>query len=375
MSTFSAPDLGSQAVSCGLSLCQQDQFSFFSSMPMTSTVWFNKTFSHIRSAIALIRAGDTGNTFKIICSSTNAHFEGFLEADDIAIEPKGVIGMAYLNYCLDFCRQNSVQLFYPGKEAALIGKSYRLFKDIGTTVISVASQQALDRIHNKALFYEKYQSASVPTPDFAVVNSFGSFTAAYEHLKVQHPVLSIKPAISVYGIGFRVIDEHRSALAHMLGGIDYHVALSDLQREFERAEHFKPLLLMEYLSGHEYSVDCLASNGRLRCAVQRRKGNDSRGGQVIENREDILEACHMLAEEESLNAIFNAQFRVSADGKLKMLEVNPRMSGGIAMSCLAGPNLPYLAVLDAFEGVNDEQITATKVGARVGEVRQAIFYS
>jgi carbamoylphosphate synthase large subunit len=342
---------------------------------MTSTIWFNKTFSHIRSAMALIRAGDQRNIFRIICSSTNAHFQGFLVADEIAIEPSDVIGQAYLGYCLEFCRKNRVKLFYPGKEAALIGNNFRLFEDIGTTVISVASQQALERIHNKALFYEKYQSAAVPTPDFAVVNSFESFTAAYKRLKVQHPVLSIKPAISVYGIGFRIIDEHRSALAHMLGGIDYHVSLSDLQREFERAEHFKPLLLMEYLSGHEYSVDCLASNGHLRCAVQRRKGNESRDGQVIENRVDILEACHMLAEEESLNAIFNAQFKVSADGKLKLLEVNPRMSGGIAMSCLAGPNLPYLAVLDAFEGVNDEQITATKVGARVGEVQQAVFYS
>jgi carbamoylphosphate synthase large subunit len=90
---------------------------------------------------------------------------------------------------------------------------------------------------------------------------------------------------------------------------------------------------------------------------------------------DILESCHMLAEEEALNAIFNAQFRLSADGTLKLLEVNPRMSGGIAMSCMAGPNLPYLAVLDAFEGVNDGQITATNVGARVGEVRQAVLYS
>jgi hypothetical protein len=342
---------------------------------MTSNLWFNKTFSHIRSAIALIREGDKGNTFRIICSHTNSHFEGFLEADEIALEPAGAIGQVYLAFCLDFCRQNNIHLFYPGKEAALIGANYGLFKEIGTTVISVGTQQALERIHNKALFYEKYQSAVVPTPDFAEVNSVESFTAAYGRLKVQHPVLSIKPAISVYGIGFRIIDEHRTALEHMLGGIDYHVALSDLQREFERVEDFKPLLLMEYLGGHEYSVDCLASNGQLRCAIQRRKNFESSGGQVIENRMDIFEACQRLAKDEALNAIFNAQFRVSSDGKLKLLEINPRMSGGIAMSCLAGPNLPYLAVLDALEGVNDDQIPEVKVGTKIGEVRKAVVYT
>ncbi len=341
---------------------------------MTYTIWFNKTFSHIRGAIALIRKGDTRNKFRVICSSTNIHFEGFLEADQIAIEPKGLIGDAYLNFCLDFCRQNRVHLFYPGKEAALIGHNFKLFKDIGTTVVSVASQQNLDRIHNKAIFYERYKSAHVPTPDFEVVSSFETFAAAYERLKTRHRILSIKPAISVYGIGFRIIDEERSALTHMLGGIDYHVALPDLMREFERAQQFKPLLLMEYLSGNEYSVDCLASNGRLRCAIQRRKGNESSYGQVIEDRADIFEACNVLAKQESLNAIFNAQFRVSSDGTLKLLEVNPRMSGGIAMSCLAGPNLPYLAVLDALDGLNDDQIIGTKVGSRVGEVRQAVVY-
>jgi hypothetical protein len=50
------------------------------------------------------------------------------------------------------------------------------------------------------------------------------------------------------------------------------------------------------------------------------------------------------------------------------------MSGGIGMSCLAGPNLPYLAVLDALEGVDDEQIMPIKVGLRVGEVQQAVLY-
>jgi biotin carboxylase len=324
--------------------------------------------------MALIRAADEACRFHIVCSSVNPHFVGFLEADERASEPRGVAGQAYVDFCLDFCRQKGVQLFYPGKEAALIGQHSAEFEQVGTKVINVASPQALDLIHNKALFYEKYSTARISTPDFEVVDSFETFTAAYERLREKHEVLSIKPAISVYGIGFRIIDEHRPALTHMLGGIDYHVAISDLRREFERASLFKPLLLMEYLSGYEYSVDCLATHGRLRCAIPRRKGVDSRSGQLIEMRDDIIEACALIARQENLNAIFNAQFRISADGALKLLEVNPRMSGGIGMSCLAGPNLPYLAVLDALEGVDDEQIMPIKVGLRVGEVQQAVLY-
>ena len=283
-------------------------------------------------------------------------------------------GHRYLQYCVDFCTEHQVTLFYPGKEASLISANQDRFAAVGTKVISVGSAATLDMLHDKADFYQRYLGADTPTPDFAVVDNFPAFEEAYARMRREHAVLSIKPTVGVYGIGFRVIDEHRRALTHILGGIDYHVALPDLRRELEATGTFKPLLLMEYLSGDEFSVDCLASHGRLRCAIPRRKGRDSRQGQVIEVRSDILAACTTIASNEGLNAIFNVQFRLASDGRLKLLEVNPRMSGGTGMSCLAGPNLPYLAVRDAIGLLRDEDIPAIRSGLRVGEIQQAVVF-
>ncbi|MEO8407429.1 MAG: ATP-grasp domain-containing protein, partial [Oxalobacteraceae bacterium] len=71
-----------------------------------------------------------------------------------------------------------------------------------------------------------------------------------------------------------------------------------------------------------------------------------------------------------LNGIFNVQFREGQNG-LGLLEINPRMSGGIAMACVAGPNLPYLALRGFDRGFDGVQIPAIRAGIRVAELARA----
>jgi len=61
------------------------------------------------------------------------------------------------------------------------------------------------------------------------------------------------------------------------------------------------------------------------------------------------------------------QFREGQHG-LGLLEINPRMSGGIAMACLAGPNLPYLALVGFDRGFDGLAVPEVRAGLRVGEI-------
>ena len=120
----------------------------------------------------------------------------------------------------------------------------------------------LDLLHDKARFYQSV-SCSTPPAAFRVVESAQQFDAAWLELKKDHPQLCIKPSVSVYGLGFAVIDEARSSAQLLVQGVQYHIGLEDLRRGFEAMGTFRPMLLMEYLDGHEFSVDCLGDNGRL----------------------------------------------------------------------------------------------------------------
>ncbi len=333
-------------------------------------VWFNKTFSSVGAAIRLIREADHANEYEIVCSSTNPHAPVFLAAHESVLEPSGLKGQNYLSWCLDFCRTHSIAIFIPGKEAALISGERERFEAQGTRVLSAASQDMLELLHNKARFYENV-SCSTPPAAFRVVETAQQFEAAWHELKRDHAKLCIKPSVSVYGLGFAVIDEERSSAQLLIQGVQYHIGLEDLRRGLEAMESFRPMLLMEYLSGPEFSVDCLGDNGRLVCAIARKKSLVVGQGQLIDLRDDIWESARQLTETYGLNGVFNVQFREGQSG-LGLLEINPRMSGGIGMACLAGPNLPYLALVGFDRGFDTLVVPKVRAGLRVGEIAFAM---
>lgn len=337
---------------------------------MVQRVWFNKTFSSVGAAIHLIREADNAGDYQVVCSNTSPYAPAFLAAHESAVEPSGLKGENYVAWCLDFCKTQHIGIFIPGKEASLISAARGKFEAQGTRVLSAASQSALDLLHDKARFY---QSASCNTPPaaFRIVETAEQFDQAYRGLRQTHTKLCIKPSMSVYGLGFSVIDEERSSTQLLLEGVPYHIGLDDLQRGFQAMKTFRTMLVMEYLDGPEFSVDCVGDNGKLVCAVARKKSPIPGQGQLIDAREDILESTRQLTTAYSLNGCFNVQFREGKNG-LGLLEINPRMSGGIAMACLAGPNLPYLALAGFDRGFNYLTIPPVRAGLRVGEWTQAI---
>ena len=78
----------------------------------------------------LIREADMAATggaprYHIVCSNTNAHAAAFLSAHEYAVEPSGLTGHNYVEWCLEFCRERGITIFWPGKEAGLIGSARR----------------------------------------------------------------------------------------------------------------------------------------------------------------------------------------------------------------------------------------------------------
>lgn len=333
-------------------------------------VWFNKTFSSVAAAIRLVREADVVGDYHIVCSSTNPYAPAFLAAHESAIEPSGLKGEAYLDWCLDFCRENSIGIFVPGKEASLVSAARGRFAAQGTRVLCTASQEVLHVLHDKARFYQTVDLKLAPPAAFRVVENVEQFDAAYRELREVHAKLCIKPSVSVYGLGFSVVDEERSCAQLLLEGVQYHIGLDDLRRGFAAMDGFRTMLVMEYLDGHEYSVDCVGDNGRLVCAIPRKKALVAGQWQTIDMRGDILESTRQLTAAYGLNGVFNVQFREGQNG-LGLLEINPRMSGGIAMACLAGPNLPYLALVGFDRGFDGLQIPAIRAGIRVAELARA----
>ena len=116
-------------------------------------VWYNRTFSSVNAAIKLIREADTDGRFTIIHSNANRHAPAARLAHEFHIEPVGLKGEAYIDWCLAFCREQNIDIFVPGREATLLASELGRFAEIGTRVLSAAPPAELKRIHDKADFY------------------------------------------------------------------------------------------------------------------------------------------------------------------------------------------------------------------------------
>ncbi|KFI08081.1 ATP-grasp domain-containing protein [Massilia sp. BSC265] len=333
-------------------------------------VWYNRTFSSIYAAIRLIREADTAGRFTIIHSNANRHTPAARLAHEFYGEPVGLEPAAYVDWCLEFCRTHRIDIFVPGREATLLSAHHARFLEAGTRVLSAASPQKLQLMHDKAGFYAETVLPQAPVAEFRRFGNLEQFDAAWAELRPRHAKLCIKPSRGIYGIGFAIVDEERSSAALLLAGVEYHIGYQDLRRGLVELGEFRTMLLMEFLEGAEYSVDCVGDNGRLVAAVARRKLQAS-SGQLIDMRPEIIEATTRLAADYGLNGIFNVQFREAA-GKPRLLEINPRMSGGIGMACAAGPNLPWIALKGFADGFDTVEVAEVRNGMRVIEVSDAL---
>ena len=334
-------------------------------------VWFNRAFSSVYTAISLIRAEDREQRYHLIYSHVAPATAGQV-AHQFELEPTGLKGDDYVAWCLDFCRQHAVDIFVTGKEARLIMAANERFAEIGVRVQAAASADTLQLLHDKARFYATVACPQAPPPQAIAVHTLAEFDAAWTELRGRYNKLCIKPSQSIYGLGFALIDEQRSCAELLIAGVQYTIGLADLRAGLALLPEFRTMLVMEYLEGREYSVDCVGDNGKLIVAVPRKKPQSSSAtGQRIDMHADILAACATLSENYGLNGCFNVQFRETG-GQPRLLEINPRMSGGISMACAAGPNLPYIALAGFDRGFEHVEIAPVRNVVRVTEVSIAM---
>ena len=107
------------------------------------------------------------------------------------------------------------------------------------------------------------------------------------------------------------------------------------------------MLAMEYLPGHEYTVDMLCENGKVLYALCRRGLNVQTSiilDGIVEDKPEIIRLCSMVAENLKLTGNIGFDVKERADGTPVIMECNPRATAGVSEFTASGVNLLYLNV-------------------------------
>lgn len=329
-------------------------------------VWLNKGFASAWHLARSIRESDADGLFSILVSHDDDRFPAFELADEVFADHSTADSEAYARWALEVCRTRRVDLFWPTRGCRAVARLKAEFEEVGTRLMICAESGILDRLDHKGEFLDSLAGSGLPLGAYRRVGNLDDFRAAYQELSSGGGRLCVKPCKGIYGQGFRILGGSED-LDHSHRG---HAAeLADLEKLFsdpEVSEH----LLMAYLPGPEYSVDCLAHRGSLVCCTIRRKGKATRSHQYVCDDPGLRRQVSVLAERFDLDGQFNAQFRC-LDGVPVVLEINARPSGGIRYALAAGVPYPYWALRLAL-GADPRSVPTPRTGFWVGEVREAV---
>ncbi len=333
------------------------------------SVWFNKNFSptiHSLKALvphATVYASHTSTDSPMLYGDWQ-HF----------LEPAGLVGEAYLEYVLDICASKKIDLFVPSKEATLFEKHQQRFTN--TKVLQVADKATLTHLEDKSAFSRDFPTHIARVAKTLTVHSWAELEVAAKQLQADGHLVCIKPAIGIYGYGFRLLTKQED-ITDFLKGDTHRMSYVQAEHVFANAKKFPPMLVMEFLAGAEYSIDCLAHKGQLVGAVIRKKVGGLGNVQVVCGSLAMPE-LHRIATEltkhYALNGIFNIQCKEDKTGLPCVLEINARPSGGLRFSMMTGFSFAeQMLKLELGLVQPDQVVPPATTELRVTEMKEALL--
>lgn len=147
--------------------------------------------------------------------------------------------------------------------------------------------------------------------------------------KLKFPVF-IKPDVGQGSKGSKIIKNYK-----------------ELEYSFDQD---KSILIMEYLPGKEYTVDCFTNkDGELLYAQGRERRRILNGISVnsipIFNK-DFIKIAQKINNSLKFRGAWFFQLKINKDEELTLLEVAPRIAGTMGLSRIKGVNLPLLSLYD-----------------------------
>ena len=304
-------------------------------------VWFNHWFSTVYHLIDMIKKAEPGK-YTVIGTNEKGEAVYRCACDEWYTEPVGLSDEEYVRYCLDFCREHRVDVFVPRKKLLAISKAYQSFEALGIRLMVDSAHDTLAMLEDKIATYDYFRGV-IPeyVPEYRCVRSMQEFVSSYGELSLQYPRVCYKLVEDEGARSFRVIDDQIESSRGLLEKPGSKITLQAALKVLESYDFSIPILMMPYLSGCEVSVDCVATaSGPL---ILPRYKTNKRYSEIIFSSE-LTEVCARIMDTLQLKRPMNIQFK-KEDERYYLLEINPRMSGGLQLSCLASEiNVPDIAM-------------------------------
>lgn len=322
---------------------------------MVKVVYFNQWFSSIAWVIEDLKKRN-GKEIKIIASSKNPNHaykdyvdefivEDWEETDDSEESMKN-----YTDWVLNLCKAYKVDYFFVKKYATAIMKRHLDFSMHNVFIIS-EDFDTLEKLSSKANVYRMLSKSELDCfiPDYINTENRDELIEYIKEHEGKNDIC-LKFDSDEGGASFRAIRDKEITAESMYHYRVNEISTSEATNIALSISNPKKIIAMDMLDNPEISVDCYNSKKGF-IAICREK-LDGRIETIYSNKE-ISDICCKIGEELNLRFPYNVQFRYKTEKSgdknkrtLKLLEINPRMSGGLYYEVANGLNIADICLKD-----------------------------
>ena len=255
---------------------------------------------------------------KIIATDSSKLSAGFFMASAYVVMPNIIDEVNYMTKLEQVIHNHSIEVLMPssGYDIQLYSKYRKQIEELGAKPV-VSDMQSMEICYDKMMTFQKLNDKfDMP------------FTTTDPNKIPEFPIIG-KPRREKGGYDMMVIENENDLI--------------------QATSKFHDMIFQEYLPGEEYTIDVLSDlNKKPLVAVPRirleTKGGISTKGKVIHDTQ-IEQICMNVADFIGIRGPCCIQMKEAKNGRLNLVEVNPRMGGGTIFATLAGVNFPAL-ILD-----------------------------
>ena len=254
---------------------------------------------------------------KLIAADMTVASAAFHTADLGVVVP--LVGrVEYVPALLELIEKHDVGLLVPLTDLDLrsLARQRDRLAVAGCTVM-IGSEASVTLCRDKARTNELFGQAGLGTIRTCSLKEF--------HEEPFYPCF-VKPVRGSAGVGAGAIASEKELHAHV-------------------ATFGELLLVQEYVSGQEFTIDAYRTrDGEVRCVVPRQRlavrGGEVEKGITVKDEALIADAIKLGGLLGDIWGVFCCQCRRGQDGVARFFEINPRFGGGAPLSIAAGANLP-----------------------------------
>lgn len=222
----------------------------------------------------------------------------------------------FINYLNDFIQKYNIDILYPAMDKVILNLSKQLDK-VKCRVI-IPNEETVEICMSKSKSYEKFKN-KIRVPELIDVDSNNN----------SFP-LFVKPDIGHGSRGAKLIKS---------------------SKELDLIE--QDMILMEYLPGKEYTIDCFTDfKGNLLFVGGRQRKrivNGISASTELVNNSKFNEIAEIINENLKFNGAWFFQLKEDSNGEFCLLEIAPRIAGVSGLYRIMGVNLPLLNIYNICE--------------------------